>query len=747
MRKIMTVMFLLSLATVYAGEKELIEYVNPMVGTALKGEGGTAPFVGRPFAMTNFLAQTRENKMGSMAYVYDDDHIMGFLVSHQPTVWMGDYGYVSLMPQTSGKVETLPEKRKLSFSHKQEKSTPAYYSVIMSGEEGDIKSEMSAASRAGLMRFKFPKKSVKRVIIQGINLNPGLSDWCNDIGSRKGKMKGWIKIDTIKNEIIGYNSDRQSAQLGPELPNFKGWFVIKPDKKIKDYGVWSGDTIFRGRPEMECDLGGAFVEFDNKEGENVTFAVGMSFIDLDQARTNMEKELPGFNLEKLEKQTRSEWNDKLAKLQVSTKDEEAKRIFYTALFHCYLFPREFSEDGRYYSAFDDRIHEGTSYNDYSLWDTFRAFHPLMTILEPGLTNEWITSLLQMYKEGGWMPMWPNPSYTNIMIGTHADAVIADAFMKGLRDYDVNLAYEAMRKDGMVPPDYDTVSRYGDRDRWKAFEGRAGASWYHTLGYIPDDRTAESVSRTLEYAFDDWCIAQMARELGHMDDYESLMKWAGNYKNIYNPEKGFMLPRKYDGSWIDLDDNDRHGFTEGSKWTYLFCVLQDIPGMIEMMGGKEKFAAKLDDNFNKNHYCHDNEPGHHYIYLYNYCDRPWETQELVRLHTDINYKNAPDGLNGNDDCGQMSAWYLFSVMGFYPVTPASNMFAIGAPQFEEIQIDRVGDSKPLRIKAKGLSKDNIYVEKVMVDGRQLTDSHIRWDDLMNAEEIVFTMTSEPVIFWN
>ncbi|MBQ8424329.1 MAG: GH92 family glycosyl hydrolase [Coprobacter sp.] len=722
-----------------------VEYVNPYIGTALKGEGGTAPFVNRPFAMTNFLPQTRENKMGSMAYVYDDTAIMGFLASHQPTVWMGDYGYVSLMPQVGEEVRTLPEDRKIPFSHDRETVSPYYYAVNLPvGDKQNIKVEMSAASRAGLLRFTFPRHERQRVIVQGINLNPALGDWCNDYSPRLQKIRGWVKVDTENNEIIGYNPDRQSSQIGPELPNFKGYFVIKFNKPVTAYGTWNDDEIYPDSAELTGTRMGAYVEFVAGR-EPLMAQVGTSFISIEQARANMAKELPGWNLKKLSDATREVWNEKLSKMKVSGVSDTDKHIFYTAMYHTYLFPREFSEYGRYYSAFDDKIHEGVSHNDYSLWDTFRAFHPLMTFLEPTLTGDWITSLLQMYREGGWLPMWPNPSYTNIMIGTHADALIADAYMKGIRNYDVNLAYEAMRKNSMVPPDNDTRRRYGDRDRWTSYEARAGASYYHTIGYVPDDKTAESVSRTLEHAYDDWCVAQVARDMGKTSDYESLIRWSQNYRNIYNVEAGFMLPRNYNGDWIQLDDHNRHGLTEGSKWTYLFCVLQDVPGMIELMGGKEAFAAKLDRNFVENHYRHDNEPGHHYIYLYDYCDRPWKTQELARKHTRVNYRNSPDGVNGNDDCGQMSAWYLFSVMGFYPVTPGSNTFAIGAPQFPQIDMKLCvdGKEKVLKITAENLSDENLYVEKIYIDGEEHTSSFFNYFDIIHADNIRFVMTDKPV----
>lgn len=584
-RKFLLLMALMVCICTFGHDKEMVEYVNPLIGTALKGEGGTVPYVGTPFAMTSFLPQTRENKMGTMAYVYDDGYIMGFLGSHQPTIWMGDYGYVSVMPQIGeGEARVLPQERKMSFSHKDEKSAPHYYSVTLTDNgRNRISAEMTASSRCALLNFCFPKNKVPRLIIQGINLNSELNDWCNHYDHRLKTIEGWVKIDKERNEIVGYNPDRQSSQLGPELPNFKGYFIIRFNCDINEFGCWSDSTLYPQQAELHGTRMGAYIDF-HKNDREVKVQVATSFISLDQARINLEKEVPDWDFQRLCENTKQAWNDKLSRFILKGVSEDEARIFYTALYHSYLFPREFSEYGKYYSAFDDRIHEGFSYNDYSLWDTFRAFHPLMTLLEPKLTGDWITSLLQMYKEGGWMPMWPNPSYTNIMIGTHADAVIADAYMKGIRNYDTSLAYEAMRKDAMVPPDCDTQRNYGDRNYWSSFEGRAGASYYHSIGYVPDDKTAESVSRTLEYAYDDWCIAQVAKEMGKEEDYKRLMQFSQNYKNLYHVSKGFFLPRNYDGTWIDLDDHSRQGLTEGSKWTYLFCVLQDIPGMIEMMGG-------------------------------------------------------------------------------------------------------------------------------------------------------------------
>lgn len=744
MKKLILITLGLTLFLGHAQGGSLTGYVNPLIGTALKGEGGTAPFVGPPHAMTKMMPQTRENRMGTMAYVYDDTCLMGIMASHQPTVWMGDYGYVSIMPQQGEKVLTLPDDRKLPYSHGNEQATPHYYKVSLSSQERKpITAEVTATSRCAMLRFTFDKSRHSRLIVQGINLNPALNDWCNDYGPRMSTLRGWVKIDTTNNEIIGYNPDRQSAQLGPELKNFNGYFVIKFDKPITAYGTWDNSDIHALQTEQYGTRMGAYVEFATARKTTVTAHIATSFISIEQARANMEQELARLDFNSISRQTRQKWDEKLGKIKVEGIGRDDMVNFYTAMYHSYQFPREFSEGGRYYSAFDDAVHDGISHNDFSLWDTFRALHPLMTLLEPDLTCQWITSLLQMYQQGGWMPIWPNPTYTNIMIGTHADAVIADAYMKGLRDYDTRLAYEAMRKNAMVPPDGDTQRRYGDRDRWTAFQGRAGASYYHSIGYVPDDRTAESLSRTLEYAYDDWCIALLARDLGHEHDYEQLMRWAQNYRNVYNSEKGFMLPRNYNGDWIDLDDHNRRGLTEGSKWTYLFCVLQDIPGMIEMMGGTDAFARKLDENFDGGHYRHDNEPGHHYIYLYDYCGKPWRCQQLVRHHTRENYRNAPDGINGNDDCGQMSAWYIFSVMGFYPVTPGSNTFAIGAPQFPKVTLQL---ERPVRhnltIEARNLSEDNLYIKGITIDGKDYDSHFIDYNRLINAGHITFYMTDKP-----
>jgi len=753
---ILWVFFSSLLAEVFSqaeNNRQEIEYVNPIIGTPFAGfaeglqGGGTMPNVGLPHAMTNFVLQTHENKMSRMPYIYEDSTVLGFMATHQPTVWMGDYGYLSVMPEL-GPLKLLPKDRATPFDHKTEVAKPYYYSVeLQPTPKQRIKGEIAASSRCGLFRFTFPSSEQAHIVVQGINLNPDLADDANDYKPRIKKLKGYVKVDVQHNEITGYNPDRQSAQLGPDLPNFKGYFIVQFSKSIDSFGTWSGSQSFPSSKEQYGTRMGAYISFKTKNKEQVIVRIATSFISIEQARENLTHEVPDWNFDKLTLTTRRVWQENLSRIQIKGVAKEQKTIFYTAMFHTLLFPREFSEYGKYYSPFDDTVHNGISYTDYSLWDTYRALHPLLIFTQPELVNDMVNSLLQNYQEGGWLPMWPNPTETNIMIGSHADAVIADAYIKGFRGYDTGLAYEAIRKDAVVAPDCDTKKRWGDRDLWTSNEARGGLTYYHSIGYVPADKTAESVSRTIEYAFDDYCVGAVAKSMGKMDDYRRLDDWSNNYKNVYDPAKGFFAPRKFDGSFNDPKFQDT-GFTEGDKWTYAFGAMHDPAGMIELMGGKEKFAAKLDSNFSQGHYHHDNEPGHHYVYLYDYCGQPWKTQELVRTNTVINYRNAPLGINGNDDCGQMSAWYIFGVMGFYPVTPGSGNYAIGAPQFPELSIHTKvnGEVKTISIIAHNLSVENMYVQKMTVDGTPLNSPFISHADIINARSIVFEMGASPNVNW-
>jgi predicted alpha-1,2-mannosidase len=469
--------------------------------------------------------------------------------------------------------------------------------------------------------------------------------------------------------------------------------------------------------------------------------VGTSFISLEQARENLKNELQNKSFETVCNETKTQWENYLSRIELEGATDRQKGIFYTAMYHNLLFPRQFSESGKYYSAFDDKVHEGISYNDYSLWDTYRATHPLLILIAPEHVPGMVQSLIQMYEQGGYMPKWPNPTYTGIMIGTHADAVVADAVVKGVKGFNLQKAYEACMKDAMVPSGNDSVNRWADRAPFTFIEARAGLYWLKKLGYIPVDKTNESVSNTLEGAYDDFCVAQVAKAAGKLSDYELLIQRSKNYVNVFNKETGMMAPRNSDGSW---HKKTHAGFTEGGPWTYLFAVQHDVPGLMELLGGREKFIKKLDANFRGGHYFHTNEPGHHFTYLYNYAGAAWKTQKRVAFNRSFHYHNYADGMNGDDDCGQMSAWYIFSALGFYPVTPGTDLYAIGTPLFPKaiVYFNPENREQKFEIIARNVSPRNIYIQSATLNGKKLEKPFLHHTDIVNGGKLEFEMGPKP-----
>jgi len=680
-----TIIICVLITTVFA--QKPIDRVNIFIGTdgPHKTEyGGTTPAVSTPFGMTQWCAVTRLNDVSQTMYRYCDTLLLGFMASHQPLIWEGDYGFFTMMPQV-GTLKIAPEERGVRLDRTKETATPYYYSVSYDcGDDATIFTEFTATSRSSFFRIKYPVGKGKPLLF---------------IEAGREKQGGGVRIYPEKQEVHLFNKEQQHSHLGPKLNNFQGCYVLKFSKPFKSFGTWKDATI-SDRLLLETGSNtGCYIEFDT--GTNlVEIRTGSSFISYEQAEKNLNIEIPAeLSFEKTCKKVKKEWEKQLNKIKVKGASDDEQTVFYTSFFRTLQYPREFSEYGRYYSAFDDQVHDGVSYNDISVWDIFRAEHPWLMLTVPDRVNDIITALIQMYKEGGWLPKWPNPTYTNLMIGTHADIFIANSYVQGLRNYDVAEAYNAIRKDAFTPPTRDEEFRWQDRALWNgSYEARAGLTNYMKAGYVAADRTAEAVSRTLEFALDDYCIAQMAKALCKDDDYNILIKRAENYKHLYNPETGFFQARKKDGSWASTEE----GFTEGGKWTYRFCVMQDVPGMITLMGTNEQFIKALDENFDKGHYRHDNEPGHHFVYLYNHCNRLDLTQARIPGIIEANYRNRVDGYSGNEDCGQMSAWYLFSVLGFYPLTPASGEYALGIPRFEAIRL-RLPDNKTLTIKAKDIRK--------------------------------------------
>jgi predicted alpha-1,2-mannosidase len=718
---------MLASTVAYAADRDSVGYVNPLIGSQRSaiGYGGTMPFVTTPFGMTDWTPQTRQNKISVTSYNYDDTTISGFIGTHQPAIWMGDYGYVTLMPQV-GTLRTSFEERKLPFLHSKETSSPDLYRVSLdTGNGGSIGVEMTATERCAMMRFHFPKSGVARVLMEA---------------SRPGVV-GFAAINKQTGEITGYNPDRMDAHLGPyKLPHFKGYFVVQFQhipKQLNTYGMQDIDAR---------SSRGAYAEFAS--GDTVLVKVGTSFLSIEQARDNLQREMPHWNFNAIQKDLHAIWREKLDRLRIDGATEKEKTRLYTALYHALLYPRVFSEYGHYYSAFDDSIHEGESYTAYSIWDTFRAENSLLTLFAPERVDGMITALLQDYKEGGWMPKWPNPSYTNIMIATHADSLVAEAVRKGFHGFDRDLAWQAVYKDAMVPPDGDTTRRWLDREEHTPYEGRAGLTYYKQLGYIPTDKTDEAASRTLEDSYDDWCVAQVAKALGRHADYDFFLARSLNDRNLYNPALGLMNGRKYDGSWApiggtrDMPGNrSASGWTEGDAWVYTWSPLHDQTGLLKLMGGAEAYDAKLDLHFSGGHNVHNNEPSHHYGYLYDFGGQPWKTQAKVRQIAAAEYGYDQGGLDGDDDCGQMSAWLLFTAMGFYPVNPASGDYMIGSPMYGQMSI-KLSNGKVFRVEAENNSATNVYIQSATLNDHALTIPVITWGQIQSGATLRFVMGPKP-----
>ena len=702
-----------------------VDWVNTFVGTGSSmgpEYGGTMPFVSTPFGMTNWTAQTRQNRISVSSYEYHDQYIEGFIGTHQAAIWMGDYGYITVMPET-GAMNFAPENRRLPFTHKDEISTPYYYAVTMGSHASDrIKTEMTATDHAGYLRFTYPKGAKANVLIE--ITRPGII--------------GYVKFDPTRHEIAGYNPDRMDANLGPmKLPNFKGYFVVRFKQPLLSHNVYSGTFSRPGQNELTDTNVGAYVSFDTHQDNQVDVQVGTSFISIDQARANLDAEMPNWNFDGLREALKNTWNQKLGIATIDGATDDQRHIFYSGLYHALLYPKLFSEHGRYYSAFDDKIHNGESYTAYSIWDIFRAENSLLTLFAPERIGGMVQALLQDFQEGGWMPKWPNPSYTNIMIGTHADSLVAEAINKGFKGFDYQLAYQAVYKDAMTPPDGDTTRLWLDREPYTPYEARAGLTYFKKLGYIPADKISESASSTEEESYDDYAVAQVAKAVGKDDDYRFFMKRSLSYKNLFNPARHFMQARNADGSWASPND----GWTEGDQWVYLYAALHDVPGVVQLMGGPQAASAELDEHFNGNHNRHDNEPSHHYGYLYDFTGEPWKTQARVREIANDAYSNTIDGVLGNEDCGQMSAWYIFTAMGFYPLNPASAEYVIGSPLFKSVTL-HLPNGKRFLISAPDNSAKNIYVQSVRLNGKALDTPIITYADIEAGGELDFVMGPTP-----
>jgi predicted alpha-1,2-mannosidase len=707
-------------------DEDLTLFVNPFIGT--DAHGHTFPGASLPFGMVQLSPDTRlEGWDGCGGYHYSDTVVYGFSHTHLSGTGVPDYCDILFMP-TTGEIRLNNGADRIQpgyssvFKHKKESASTGFYSCFL--EDYKIGVELTTSKRVGFHKYIFPKTDSANVII--------------DLTHRDKVIESGIKI-VDNSEIEGFR--RSTGWANDQVI----YFVAKFSKPFQKSGI-ENDNLIISENEASGKKIKAFVSFQTKGNEEVLVKVGISSVSIEGARKNLEAEITDWDFSRIKENAREAWNNELKKITIAGGSTEQKTTFYSALYHSFLVPNLFMDVDGQYRGRDFKIHQADGFEYFtvfSLWDTFRGEHPLFTLTQEKRTVDFIKTMIAQYEQGGRLPVWElAANETECMIGYHSIPVIVDAYMKGIRDYDVNKVYEAMKHSAGLD--------------------HFGLKSYKNYGYIPAEDEAESVSKTLEYAYDDWCIAIMAKELGKIDDYKKYMERAQSYKNIFDPSTGFMRA-KMNGRWFEPFDPREVNFnyTEANSWQYSFFVPQDINGLVDMIGGREVFIKRLDQLFSEStettgreqsditgligQYAHGNEPSHHMAYLYNYVGQPWKTQNICRQIMDSLYTSQPDGLCGNEDCGQMSAWYVLSAMGFYPVTPGSLIYAIGSPLFDETTLN-LENGKTFTIVAERKTPGSIYIHSAKLNGKDHTKSFISHAEIMNGGELVLVMKDEPNQTW-
>lgn len=722
MKKIATILFLSLFIMPGANAADPVDYVSTLVGTLSKhslSTGNTYPAVALPWGTHFWTPQT--GKMGDgWAYVYSEDKIRGFKQTHQPSPWMNDYGQFSLMPVTTGEVYDEDERASW-FSHKAETARPYYYSVYLADHDTFV--EMAPTERASVFRITYPEKEMSYLVVDAY-------------GGGNLKVEG--------RRITGYVSNN----TGGVPQNFRNSFVIESDTEFD----WS--RLVEGRHPY------AIVGFKTQRGQQVKLKVSSSFISPEQALENL-KELGDKSIETISQEGRDRWNEVLSRIEIKDNNIDNLRTFYSCLYRSVLFPRDFSEigpDGRrlHYSPHDGKVHEGYLFTDTGLWDTFRSLFALLYLVYPDQAAKIMEGFQNHYLESGLLPEWSSPGHRDCMVGNNSASVIAEAYLKGIGGADFDLMWKALDKGAHT-------------FREGSASGRKGWEWYDRLGYVPCDKGInESAARTLEYAYNDWCIWTMGKALGKGDaELEPYRKAALNYRNLFRAEDGLMGGRKADGSFPEEFNPLRWGgdFTEGNAYHYTWSVFHDFNALMELMGGREQFEAAIDNIFeippvfddsyygttiheiremqimNMGNYAHGNQPVQHLLYLYDWCAKPWKTQSKVREVMNKLYSATPDGYCGDEDNGQTSSWYVFSALGFYPVCPASCEYAIGAPLFKEAVI-HLPSGKDLTVSAPLNSDTNIYLKSVTLNGNVHNKNFFTHSELIDGAGISFEMSDTP-----
>jgi len=715
-----------------------VDHVNTLMGTDSKpslSNGNTYPCIGLPWGMNYWTPQT--GRMGDgWQYSYAADKIAGFKQTHQPSPWMNDYGQFSIMPVT-GKLRFTEAGRASWFSHKAETATPYYYSVYLA--DAAVTAELTPTERAAAFRFTFPQNDSAFIVVDAFDRN------------------SHIAINTAQQKITGYTT-RNSGGI-PQ--GFKNYFVIYFDKPFTSANTWRGAALVPDSLDISSGHCGAVVGFKTAKGEQVQLRVASSFISVEQAELNLQKEIGRQNFEELKQKGKAAWNKQLSRLTVDGGTPEQVKTFYSCLYRTLQFPQkqyELDAGGRivHYSPYNGKVVPGYMFAGTGFWDTFRALYPFLNLVYPSINKEMQEGLINDYKEGGWLPEWSSPGYRNVMVGNNSASVVADAYIKGMRGYDINTLYEALKHGADNEGPLDAV-------------GRKGVQYYNQLGYVPYDvKINENAARTLEYAYDDYCIAQLAKALNKPEAEINLyMKRSQNYRNLFDKESNLMRGKNKDGSFQKPFNPFKWGdaFTEGNSWHYSWSVFHDIEGLKQLMGGNAEFVKMLDSVFvmepvfddsyygsviheiremqimNMGQYAHGNQPIQHMLYLYNYAGQPWKSQYWIRKAMNYLYKPTPDGYCGDEDNGQTSAWYIFSAMGFYPVCPASDQYVLGTPLFKKLTI-QLENGKKISINAPANTPQNCYVQKLSWNGQAYDKNWLGHFDLLKGGTLNFDMSATP-----
>jgi len=759
MKKTLACLALLSLYSSIPAQS-YIQYVNPLIGTRKMGH--TYPGATVPFGAVQLSPDTDEqpHNIGGKynpdaykycaGYQYDDKTIVGFSHTHFSGTGHSDLGDFLIMPEV-GELKLEPGDKdkpkggfRSAFSHSTEIAEPGYYKVRL--EDDNIMAEMTATTRAGFHQYTFPKSDNAHIIL---DLMHGIYNYDD---------KNVWTFARVENDhtIVGYRQTNGWARTRTV------YFAMEFSKPFTNYGFKNfGKEDYRGFwrkfdqtknfPEMAGKQIRAYFDFKTAENEKVKIKFALSPVSTAGAMKNLQAEIPHWDFERTKREAQAAWNRELGKIAVTADSRDDLTNFYTALYHTFLSPTVYMDTDGQYKGLDQNVHRAggfTNYTTFSLWDTYRALHPFFNIMQPARNRDMGRSMMAHYDQSAhkMLPVWSHYANENwCMIGYHSVSVLADAVVKSnITGIEANKALDAAAQTART--------KYYD-----------GLEYYMKMGYVPEDKNSSSVSKTLEYAYDDWAIAQMAKKLNRKNIYDEFIKRSENWKNVYDPSTGFMRPKMSDGSFrknFDPLKTDNQGFIEGNSWNYSLYVPHDPAAMIEAMGGKKKFAAHLDELFTMHlpdeffaeteditregiigNYVHGNEPSHHVAYLYNWTDEPWKTQERVRMIMKNQYRAAPDGLGGNDDCGQMSAWYLFTALGFYPVAPGSDRYALGSPAVKNAVL-KLENGRTLTIEAPNQSERNVYVQKVTVNGRTLDRDYITHAEIMGGGKITFFMSERP-----